>query len=181
MEVEIVVVLARAWRGKARSEYRVAHVAGIRVPEPVWSDDVAGADDLSFGELPGYRLGEKVITLRAEQWPIRPCHHDTRQARPKHQCRTGKDAASLAAFAEDGADANLFVVLEAHDLSAHIGGISAPQQGMGALIIFSGAQVRDHIVRASLRPPSFHEAGSKLAQIIGSFGRDRRARRALGC
>jgi hypothetical protein len=56
------------------------------------------------------------------------------------------------AFAEDGAGADLFVVLEPQYLSAHVGGISAPQQGLGALISFSGAELRDHIFRASLRP-----------------------------
>jgi hypothetical protein len=73
MEVEIVLPLARASVArKSTMGYSVAHVAGVRVPEPVCTDDVAGAADLGFDEIPGYRLVEQAITLRAEDWSITP-------------------------------------------------------------------------------------------------------------
>jgi hypothetical protein len=68
-----VLPLARASVArKSTIGYSIAHVAGVRVGEPVCADDVAGAVDLSFDELPGYRLVEKATALRAEDWPIRP-------------------------------------------------------------------------------------------------------------
>jgi hypothetical protein len=42
-------------------------------------------------------------------------------------------------------------------------------------------QVCDHFFRVSPRSTSLHEAGSKVAQFLGGFSRDLRARRALGC
>jgi hypothetical protein len=47
------------------------YVAGLRVPEPVCTDDIASYGDISFGEIQGYRLVETATALRAGDWPIR--------------------------------------------------------------------------------------------------------------
>src|SRR5436305_3013867 len=61
MEVEIVVQLARARvREKRDRGTEFDHLLALPVTKSVCIDDVAGAGNLGFDEIPGYRLVEKT-------------------------------------------------------------------------------------------------------------------------
>ena len=137
-------------------------MAGVRVPEPVCADDVAGADagGLRFDEILACRWIAKATTLRAklvDQIGAAMTRGKLARSSSATQKRILRVLPPLSRTVRMPAS---WSVWSAHSLSA---------------------PVRAHFFRASPRSTALHEVGSQVAQIIGSFGRDVRARHALGC
>ncbi len=112
----------------------------------------------------------------------------SRRAARSPQAAAPRRAACRAAFTEDRDDAGTLVGLELCYLSAQATAMRTPVVSRcrtSAWVRWSSSRgagtpaASALINNASHVPSSLHKASFKVAQILGGFGRDRRARRAL--